>query len=87
MAVYSSGGQLEWREMEGEQLPSERYGLRASVVSDVLFVTGGRDNDGNCLTSIFSWDPAAETWQPAGDLAVARYNHAAVAVSASLVEC
>ena len=79
MAVYSSGSQLEWREVEGGQLPSPRYGLRATSVDGVLYVTGGYDG-GNPLTLIFSWDPVAESWQPAGELAVARDYHAAVAV-------
>ena len=84
VAVYSSGG-FAWREVEGGELPSPRSGLRAAMVGDVLHVTGGYD--GNYLTSILAWDPVAETWQAAGDLAVARAYHAAVAVPSSLVEC
>ena len=87
MAVYSSGAQLEWREVDGGQLPSPREGLRASVVDDVLFVTGGQDARENDLTSILSWDPVAESWEAAGHLAVGRYYHAAVAVPTSLVGC
>ena len=83
MAVYSSGSQLEWREVEGGQLPSPRYGPQATLVGEILFVTGGYD--GNYLTSILSWDPVAESWQPAGDPAVGRFDHAAVAVPASTV--
>ena len=30
--------------MDGGQLPSPREGLRATLVNDVLFVTGGWDN-------------------------------------------
>ena len=85
MAVYSSGSQLEWREVEGGQLPSPREGLRATLIGEILFVTGGLD--GNYLTSILSWDPVAESWQKAGDLAVGRAHHAAVAVPTSLLEC
>ena len=84
MAVYSSGSQLEWREVEGGQLPSERFGLRATLVGDVLFVTGGYDG-ANYLTSILSWDPVAESWQQVGDLAVARHTHAVVAVPKSVI--
>ena len=87
MAVYSSGSQLEWREVEGGQLPSARFSLRATSINDILHVSGGKDDDGNKLTSILSWDPVAESWQRVGDLEVARYNHAAVAVPTSLVEC
>ena len=87
MAVYSSGSQLEWREVEGGQLPSPRFGLIATLVGDVLFVTGGLDDNGAALTSILSWDPVGESWHPAGDLAVGRYYHAAVAVPTSLIEC
>ena len=87
MAVYSSDSQLEWREVEGGQLPSPREGLRATSIGDILHVSGGLDDNGNYLTSILSWDPVAESWQPSGDLAVARKSHAAVAVPASLVAC
>ena len=74
--------------MEGGQLPEPRYGLRATSVGEILFVTGGEDGTTyNDLTSILSWDPVAESWQQAGDLAVGRFDHAAVAVPTSLVEC
>ena len=86
MAVYSSGSQLEWREVEGGQLPSPRWRLRAVSVGEILFVTGGWDDD-NYLTSILSWDPVAESWQPDGDLVVGRDGHAAVAIPTSFVEC
>ena len=85
MGVYSSGSQLEWREVEGGQLPSPMSGLRATSIGDILHVSGGYD--GNVFTSILAWDPVAESWQPAGDLNVARTYHATVAVPTSLVEC
>ena len=71
--------------MDGGQLPEPRTGFRATSVGDVIFVTGGTDIDYNFLTSILSWDPVAESWQQAGDLAVARYYHAAVAVPKSVI--
>lgn len=79
VAVYSSGG-LQWREVEGGELPSARSMLRAAMVGDVLHVTGGYDDDYNIFTSILAWDPDTEMWQDAGELNVARYYHAAVAV-------
>ena len=85
VAVYSSGG-LHWREVAGGGLPSGRSGLRASMVGDVLHVTGGYDGN-NRLTSILAWDPVAESWQDAGRLNVARYCHAAVAVPDSIIKC
>ena len=84
MAVYSSGG-LHWREVEGGELPSPRWGLRAAMVGDVLHVTGGAD--GNHLTSILAWDPDTESWQDAGEVNVERYDHAAVAVPDSIIQC
>ena len=56
------------------------------MVDNVLYVTGGHDDDYNRLTSILSWDPTNESWEEAGNLAVARYWHAAVGVSSSLIE-
>ena len=73
--------------MEGGKLPQPRYGLRATLVGDILFVTGGKDGNGNYLTSILSWDPVTESWQSAGDLVVAREYHAAVAVPEWLIDC
>jgi len=86
VAVYSSDGQLEWREVEGGELPSPRYGLTATLVGDILFVIGGRNGNSN-VDSILSWDPVAESWQQAGNLAKKRLRPAAVAVPTSLVEC
>ena len=50
-----------------------------------VFVTGGRD--GSDLTSILSWDPVQEKWTHAGDLKVARRDHAVVAIPSNAVEC
>ena len=85
MAVYSAGSPLVWREVEGGELPSPRYGLRATVVGDSLYVSGGVGRD--IFTSVLSWNPAGETWQEVGNLAVGRYDHAAVAVPAEVVSC
>ena len=86
VAVYSAGSPLVWREVEGGELPSPRRGLRATVVGDSLYVTGGY-NGNHPLTSVLSWNPAGETWQEVGNLAVARDSHAAVAVPTSVVAC
>ena len=85
VAVYSSGSLLEWREVESGELPSARWGPRATLVGDVLYLTGGYDFYNDYRTSILSWDPVAESWQPAGDLAVGRDFHAAVAVPKSVI--
>ena len=86
VAVYSSGG-LHWREVEGGELPSARSRLRAAMVGDVLYVTGGFDAGFNYFTSILAWDPDTESWQDAGRLNVARGYHAAVAVPFSIIQC
>ena len=94
MAVYSSGSELEWRVVEGGQLPSALFWLRMTLVDQTLFVSGGytlHDHndqtrpDYDYQTSILSWDPVAESWQPAGDLVVGRAAHAAVAVPRSTI--
>ena len=86
VAKYTAGvSQLQWREVESGQLPEPRAGLRATMVYNVLYVTGGaygRDE----FTSILSWDPTNESWQTAGNLAVARFGHAAVAVSSLMIQ-
>ncbi len=59
------------------------------MVDNVLYVTGGLDDDENYLTSLLSWNPSTETWQPEGKMAVARAVHAAVAVPSVILstEC
>ena len=60
------------------------------MVDNVLYVTGGVNiNDNHFPTSILSWNHSTETWQPAGELAMARYAHVAVAVPSSILssEC
>ena len=89
MAVYSAGSPLVWREVDGGELPLPKYDLRATVVGEILHVSGGYfyDVKDNYLTSVLSWNPARETWQEVGDLAVGRSLHAAVAVPTSSIQC
>ena len=86
MATYT-GGSLEWRKVESGNLPSPIGYLRAAVVDNVIHVTGGTSGDYNQLTSILAWDSSTESWQHVGDLAVARIDHAAVAVPHSMIKC
>ena len=61
--------------------------MKAAVVDNVLYVTGGyNDDDHNDLASILSWNPSKESWQPAGDLAVERDWHAAVAIPSTILQ-
>ena len=87
VAVYSEDSPLVWRDVEGGKLPSPRLGLRATVVGNHLYVSGGRDENNIDLTSVLSWNPAGHSWQKVGDLAVARYGHAAVVVPKSSIRC
>ena len=86
VAVYSADSPLVWREVEGGELPSPRSSLRATVVGDILYASGCWDAD-NSLSSVLSWNPAGETWQEVGNLAVGRNSHAAVAVPEAFVSC
>ena len=67
MTSYSSDSELQWRELEGGQLLSARFGLRAALASDLLYVFGGygdeEDNPERLLSSILYWDQVALTWQ------------------------
>ena len=67
-------------------LPSQKAGLKAAVVDNHIYVTGGYLGDSHSYTSILHWDPSSESWQYAGNLAVARYNHAAVGVPSFIVD-
>ena len=45
VAFYTGDSQLEWREVETGKLPSPRYGLRAVLVDNTIFVTSGFENN------------------------------------------
>ena len=73
--------------MESGQLPSATvglFGLQATLVDQTLYVSGGTVHT-DYRTSILSWDPVAESWQPAGHLVVERGWHATVAVPSSFI--
>ena len=84
--------------METGHLPTPRRGLQSAVVDNIIFVTGGEDRDmidysamvspplTTPLTDILSWDPSTQSWRQAGNLAVGRFFHAAVAIPSSIVE-
>ena len=55
------------------------------MAENVLYVTGGYNP--NHLSAILSWDPLQEKWTHAGDLKVARFGHAAVAIPSDTIEC
>ena len=86
IATYTSSSALSWRIVETGELPSARIGLKAAVVENVLFVSGGWDGY-DYLTKILSWDPLQEKWTHAGDLKVARCFHAVVAIPSNAIEC
>ena len=85
VAIYSgAGSQLEWREVETGQLPTPRAGLKAAVVDNYFYVTGGDDH--NKLTEILRFDPSTNSWQQVGNLAQERHDHSAVAIPSSIIE-
>lgn len=58
------------------------------MVENVLYVSGGRrGSDYVALTAALSWDPLQEKWTHAGDLRVARWEHAVVAIPSNAIEC
>ena len=83
--MYTGANQLEWREVETGHLPTPIFGLRAAVIENQIYVTGGGSHNG-LHTEILRWDPSTESWQHAGDIAVKRFRHAAVAIPSSIIE-
>ena len=49
------------------------------MVNNILYVTGGVKRGGP-LSTILSWNPSEELWTEVGNLKVARYDHAVIAV-------
>ena len=82
MALFDPDGDnnMQWREVG--HLPKATYGLRAAVIDNIIFVTGGF----NQLNSILAWDPINESWNEKGKLSVGRYKHAAVAIPLAIIQ-
>ena len=91
MAVYSEGNQLDWRKVEGGELPTPTCNLRATVVGNILYVTGGagdgNSDSNNAFDDVLSWDPVEEKWTHVGKLTHKRNFHGGVAVAAAFVGC
>lgn len=89
VATHTSGVPLQWREVETGNLPTPRNALRATTVDNIVYVTGGRDDNNDYLSSILYWNAATESWGLAGYLSVARDYHGATAVPSALLssEC
>ena len=79
-----------WRTLTTARLPTPRNGVRGGTVNNVVFIfgenglgfhknsqtkyyflTGGNDN-----TTILSFDKSEESWQPAGQMTVPRWEFA-----------
>ena len=71
---------LQWREVG--HLPLASYGLRASVIENTIFVTGGSGQP----DSILSWNSINQSWTQEGTLSVGRYQHAAAAIPLSIIQ-
>ena len=86
VAIYTGdGSQLEWRGTG--PLPTPRYELRATVIENYIYVTGGHiDGHIHDLTEVLRWDPSSESWQLVGNLGFGRYDHAVVAIPSSIIE-
>ena len=71
---------LQWEEVG--HLPRPSYGLRASVIDNTIFVTGGSGQP----DSILSWNSMNQSWIQEGTLSVGRYQHAAAAIPLSIIQ-
>jgi len=65
-----------WRTLTTARLPSPRFGLLAGTANNVVFVFGGSDGSSE-FNTILSFNKAVESWQPAGQMSVRRWGHAA----------
>ena len=86
MATYGGPfgeNDLQWQEVG--HLPRASYGLRASVIENTIFVTGGSGQPDSILSWNLNWDGSGY-WKPEGTLSVGRHKHAAVAIPLSMIQ-
>ena len=76
--TYSSGTMGPWT-LHPSSLTPARYGLRASRVGNMVYVSGG-NADGIWLSDILAWDPELSSWSQVRAMTVDRRNHAVTTV-------
>ena len=82
--AYSSGTMGPWT-LHPSSITPARYGLKASRVGDMVYVSGGIDGDGVTYSDILAWDPEHSSWSQVGGMAVARNNHAVTTVNYNVI--
>ena len=83
MATFEDqSGEIALHWQEAGHLPRASYGLRASVIENTIFVTGGSGQP----DSILSWNSMNQSWTKEGTLSVGRYQHAAAAIPLSIIQ-
>jgi N-acetylneuraminic acid mutarotase len=80
-------GSMTWS--IGAPLREARSGLRAAVIDNLIYVTGGQPidniNTNSCSGVVDRYDPDTNSWSEAGSLVLKRRNHASVALGRHLL--
>jgi hypothetical protein len=63
---------------------SARYCFGACVVAGEIYVTGGKDDGNNFLSSVEKYTPSSDTWSAVAPLPAGRSHHALVAVGSAM---
>ena len=81
--TYSSDTMGPWT-LHPSSLTPARYGLKASRIGNMVYVSGGYDVDVT-YSDILTWDPEHSSWSQVGAMAVARYDHAVTTVNYNVI--
>ena len=81
--TYSSGTMAPWT-LHPSSLTPARYGLKASRVGNMVYVSGG-GCIGVTYSDILTWDPELSSWSKVGDMTRDRSYHAVTVVNYDVI--
>eukprot|EP00964_Phaeocystis_antarctica_P010694 scaffold5888_cov62-Phaeocystis_antarctica.AAC.7 len=65
-------------------MPQSLYWYAAAAMGGKIYATGGRNEEGDMLDSVFVYDPQADAWTPLASMSTSRSGHASAAVGGKL---
>ena len=65
-------------------MPNERRNHEVAALDNKIYVTGGRDNDQQIMSSVDCYDPDTNSWSQVANMNIARRYHTLVSLHGRL---
>ena len=66
------------------KMPNERRNHEVAALDNKIYVTGGRDNDQQIMSSVDCYDPDTNSWSQVANMNIARSVHSLVSLHGRL---